>query len=110
MIPKEEQKYTKHIYNKYSGVFPSITLKILIPTTADNTLMLFFFLFFEKERLEISCELSALQKIHMKFQVLFSHEMSLPQKNKINFRMSSATNLLTVFTICIRRDRPEQTV
>ena len=42
-------------------------------------------MFLEKIRLDISCELSPKQTIHMKCQVLFS------QKNKINFRLLSAT-------------------
>ena len=63
-------------------------------TTADDTLK-YLFLFADKVRLKISCELSARQTIHihmsarqtihMKCQVLVS------LKNKINFRMSTAT-------------------
>ena len=70
-----------------------LTIKALITTTVDNTLKYFFIFivifFSEKISLDISCQLSARQTIHMKYQVLFS------LKNKINnFRMSSVTNCL----------------
>ena len=47
-----------------------LTLQMLITTAADNSLI-FFFYFSEKKRLDISCESSAKQMIHMKCQVLF---------------------------------------
>ena len=43
-----------------------------------NILKKFFIIFFEKIRIGISCELSAWQTIHMKYQALFS------MKNKKN--------------------------
>ena len=42
-----------------------------ITTAADNILIIFFFFFLQK-RFDISCELSAKQKIHTKYQALFS--------------------------------------
>ena len=54
----------------------------LIIITADKILIFFFS---DKIRLEISCESSAKQMIHMKCQVLFP-----PEINKISFRISSA--------------------
>ena len=56
-----------------------LTLKVPITTAADNNFSFFFFFYFsEKTSLEISCESSAWQTIHMKFQDLFS----LKNKNK----------------------------
>ena len=55
-------------------------------TTAADDILIFFFLFLKentKMSLDISCELSAMQMIQMKYQDLSS-------KKKI--RMSSATN------------------
>ena len=62
-----------------------LTLKVLVTTTADDTLKnVYFYYFLEKIRLDISCELSAdhshdmpnlilaKQMIHMKCQALFS--------------------------------------
>ena len=49
------------------------------------TFEMFFFYFSEKTSLDISCELSAWQTIHMKFQDLFS------LKNKKSKKMLSAT-------------------
>ena len=43
-----------------------------ITTAADNNLEYFFIVFSEKIRLDISCESSARQRIHMKYQALFS--------------------------------------
>ena len=50
-----------------------LTFKVLVTTAA------FFFYFSEKTSLDISCELSAWQTIHMKYQDLFS----LKNKKKI---------------------------
>ena len=70
----------KGSFNKILGsvVLKRFTLKALITTTADSTLK-HFGLFFSEKILDISCELSARQTIHMKCHVLFS------LKNKINF-------------------------
>ena len=65
-----------------------LTLKVLLTTAADNILNLFC-IFSEKIRLVITCESSAKQMIHMKWQVLF-----FQKNNKINFGMSSVANLL----------------
>ena len=49
-----------------------LTLKAPITTKADDD---FFFFFFQKKTsLDISCESSAKQTIHMKYQDLFSQE------------------------------------
>ena len=53
-----------------------LTLKALITTAADDIYKYFFIFFSEKIRLDISCESSAIQRIHMKHQALF------PQKDK----------------------------
>ena len=62
-----------------------LTLKALIITAADDNffiiiiLFYFFFFFSEKTSLDISCESSVWQMIHMKCQDLFS----LKNKKKI---------------------------
>ena len=71
-----------------------LTLKAPITTAADEVflfcfLFVFLFYFSEKTSLEISCESSTWQMIHMKCQDLFSLK-NLKKKKKI--RMSSATN------------------
>ena len=53
-----------------------LTLKAPITTAADDIhkyffIVFFFFLFLEKIRLDILCESSARQRIHMKHQTLF---------------------------------------
>ena len=63
-----------------------LTLKVPITTAADDNFFYFIFFYFsEKTSLDISCESSAWQTIHLKCQDLFS----LKNKKKI---MSSATN------------------
>ena len=54
--------------------------------------------FSEKIRLDISCELSARQMIHMKYQALFSLKKHT-QKNKNNFKVSSAVVVISVFRL-----------
>ena len=49
-----------------------LTLKALITTAADNIHKYFFIVFQRKTRLDVSCESSARQRIHLKHQVLFS--------------------------------------
>ena len=53
-----------------------LTLKAPITTAADDIYKYFFFFFSEKIRLDISCQSSARQRIHMKHQAIF------PQKDK----------------------------
>ena len=52
-------------------------------TTAADDILIFFFFFSEKISLDISCESSAKQTTHIKFQYLLSLK---------KIRMSSATN------------------
>ena len=56
-----------------------LTLKMPITTAADEILNFSFYYFSEKISLNISCELSAKQTIHMKYQYWFS----LKRKKKI---------------------------
>ena len=50
-----------------------LTLKAPVTTKADNNFDFFFFFYFQmKTSLDISCEASAKQTIHMKYQDLFS--------------------------------------
>ena len=49
-----------------------LNLKVLSTTAADDFLIFFYFYFSKKIRLGISCESSARQMIHMKFQVMCS--------------------------------------
>ena len=57
----------------FSGIGGSLTLKAPITTAADDCLGYFFiYFFFDKIMLDISCECSACQRIHMKHQALFS--------------------------------------
>ena len=51
--------------------FHMLTLKALITTAADDIPKYFFIVFSEKLRLDVSCESSARQRIHMKHQALF---------------------------------------
>ena len=53
--------------------FSLLTLKVPITTAADDNFLYFFIIFFsEKTSLDISCESSAWQTIHMKCQDLYS--------------------------------------
>ena len=49
------------------------TLRASSKIAADST-FLFLLLFFEEIRLDVSCESSAMQRIHMKYQVFFFSE------------------------------------
>ena len=62
-----------------------LTLKAPITTAADDNFVLFFFYFSEKTSLDISCESSAWQMIHMKCQDLFS--LKKKKKKKIECRL-----------------------
>ena len=60
-------------YVSWSTGLKGLTLKAPITTAADDSLKFFFFFNFSKKTsLDISCELSAWQTIHMKYQDLFS--------------------------------------
>ena len=67
----------------------AFTLKAPITTKSDDNFD-FFFYFQMKTSLDISCESSAKQMIHMKYQDLISLK-NKKKKNK-SFRMSSAAN------------------
>ena len=71
---KKETNNEKHITNvlSYSFVQRLLTLKAPITTAADDTFKYTFFyiFFYYKRSLDISCELSAKQRINMKFQGL----------------------------------------
>ena len=56
--------------------------------------------FSEKIRLDISCELSARQMIHMKYQALSSLKKTTTQKqNKNNFKVSSAVVVISALRL-----------
>ena len=61
-----------------------LMVKVLITTTADDT---DFFLNYvsEKIRLHISCESSARQMIHIKWQVLFSLKITKKKKTILGY-------------------------
>ena len=65
-----------------------LTLKVPITTAADY-IHKYFFIVFRKIRLDISCESSARQRIHMKHQAPFS----LKDKNKIQLVSSAAISV-----------------
>ena len=54
----------------------ALTLEVPVTTAADDILIFFIylFIFFPKKIIEFSCELSAKQTIHMKFQLIFSEK------------------------------------
>ena len=61
----------------FNPSFEAVTVLILSQTKLQQTTLLFFlFLFYfylsKKIRLDVSCESFAQQRIHMKYQVLFS--------------------------------------
>ena len=62
-----------------------LTLKAPSKIAADNA----FIFFFKKIRLDVSCESSAKQRIHMKYQALF-----FQKNNKKYSRLSSAAVLI----------------
>ena len=55
-----------------SGLSDILTLKAPITTAADDIHKYFFYCFSEKIGLDVSCESSARQRIHLKHQALFS--------------------------------------
>ena len=65
MLPKRTLMYTLR-----SNC--SLTLKAAITTAADDSLEYFFIVFSDKIMLDISCESSFLQRIHLKHHALFS--------------------------------------
>ena len=79
-IPRSDATRTDHPINGYTICNPSsnmldtstgLILKAPITTAADDNIFYFFY-FSEKTSLDISCESSAWQMIHMKCQDLFS--------------------------------------
>ena len=60
-----------------------LKFKVPISTAADDIHVNTFSLFLEKIRLDISCESSARQRIHIKHQALFSSEVK-SKKNKVS--------------------------
>ena len=58
-----------------------IYLKAPVTTAADDIHKYFFSFFSEKMRLDISCESSARQRIHMKLQALFSSKNKVKKLN-----------------------------
>ena len=67
---------------------------------ADDILKLIFFFFQRKIRFDISCELSARQTVHMKYQALFSLK-----KKKKNVKVLS-TVLATISTLSVNHFNP----
>ena len=61
-----------------------LTLKAPITTAADDIYKYFFIVFSENVRLDISCESSARQRIHMKHQPYFLRKIEV---KKIKFRL-----------------------
>ena len=59
------------LFGKGSTLAP-LAFKVPITNAADNSLEYFFIVLSEKIILDISCESSARQRIHMKHQALFS--------------------------------------
>ena len=72
-------------------IIVSLTLKVPVTTAADNS----FFFFFQRKQVDISCESSAMQMIHMKCQDLFS------LKNKKKFECRLLQILLGVLRVNI---------
>ena len=70
-----------------------LTLKLLSKTVADDILMCLFPFFPEKIRLGSSCESSARQTIHMKYQALFSLKKKMYRKK---IKMSAAVVISTL--------------
>ena len=77
-----------------------------VTTAADDNFFIFIFYFSEKTSLDISCESSAWQTIHMKWQDLSAWQtihmkwqdlFSLKNKKKKKIQMSSATNFALRF-------------
>ena len=61
-------------------LFILLTLKAPITTAADNIHKSFFNVLQRKQRLDISCESSARQRIHIKHQALFSSKDKSKEK------------------------------
>ena len=68
----------------FTSLSTYLTLKAPIPTAADDIFLFILFYFSEKTSLDISCDLSAWQMIHMKCQDLFSLKN---RKNKLECRL-----------------------
>ena len=88
-ISTDEYGYSSKTRQIYSF---GLTLNAPITTAADDSFY-FFFYFSEKTSLDIPCESSAKQTIHMKCQDLFSlKNKKKKKKKKKRNRMSSAKN------------------
>ena len=86
--------YTHTLGNFFFILNPLLTLEVLSKIVADDILKLILLVFKKKIRLDISCELSALQTIHMICQALFS------LKNKrMYFKVSSAVVVISISRI-----------
>ena len=57
------------VYHKY-GLY--LIHKVPSKIAADDTFIFFYFYLLKKIRLDVSCESSVRQRIHKKYQVLFS--------------------------------------
>ena len=71
-----------------------LTLKAPYKNCRRRHLIFFYFYLSKKIRLDVSCESSARQRIHMKYQVLFS----LKTMNK-NSKLSSAAGVIGVLRV-----------
>ena len=79
--------YTFYLITKFTLdhiQYLQTTLKAPVTTAADDNSFIFFFYISEKTSLDISCESSAQQTIHMKFQDLFSLKNQKKKKKKIS--------------------------
>ena len=75
LMKREAKKETERVASPDSNLIhfrKCLTLKVPITTAADDSLEHFSFFFPDKIMLELSCESSAWQRIHMKHQALFS--------------------------------------
>ena len=92
VIPPTPLYGLKGSFDKILGsvALKRLTLKALITTTADDTLKCFVF----QRKIRHFMGTVCLAAIHRKCQVLFSLK-----NNKINFRMSYVTNLLSALMV-----------
>ena len=78
-----------------------LTFKVQSEFAANKFLSFFvvvFFFFSEKIRLDISCESSAKQMIHMKFQVLFKKEIRISSAAVVLWRVNDLTFCILIAT------------
>ena len=55
-------------------IYSALTLKAPSKIAADDTFIFFYFYLLKKIRLDVSCESSARQRIHMKYHLIFSEK------------------------------------